>query len=43
VPVPRTDDRDADVAAATHNLQAILELMVRDAPDQWMWIHRRWG
>ena len=43
VPVPRTDDRDADVAAATRNLQSVLELMVRDAPDQWMWIHRRWG
>jgi KDO2-lipid IV(A) lauroyltransferase len=43
VPVPRTEDRDADVAVATRNLQSILELMVRDAPDQWMWIHRRWG
>jgi Kdo2-lipid IVA lauroyltransferase/acyltransferase len=43
VPVPQTDDRDADVAAATRNLQSILERMIRDAPDQWMWAHRRWG
>lgn len=43
VPVPRTGDRDADVAAATRSLQSVLETMVRDAPEQWMWIHRRWG
>jgi Kdo2-lipid IVA lauroyltransferase/acyltransferase len=42
-PVPQTDDRDADVEAATRNLQATIEQMVRDAPEQWMWIHRRWG
>ncbi|WP_158814091.1 lysophospholipid acyltransferase family protein [Methylocapsa sp. S129] len=43
VPVPQTDNRDADIEAATRNLQSTLEAMVRDAPDQWMWIHRRWG
>ena len=43
VTVPQTDDRDADVEAATRNLQSTLEAMVRDVPDQWMWIHRRWG
>ena len=42
-PVPQTEDRDADVEAATRNLQSTLELTMRDAPDQWMWIHRRWG
>jgi KDO2-lipid IV(A) lauroyltransferase len=43
IPVPRTNDRDADVAAATRNLQSTFEGMIRDAPDQWMWAHRRWG
>jgi Kdo2-lipid IVA lauroyltransferase/acyltransferase len=43
VTVPRTADRDADVAAATCNLQSTIEFMIRDAPDQWMWVHRRWG
>jgi KDO2-lipid IV(A) lauroyltransferase len=40
--VPQTADRDADIAAATQNLQSSLELMIRDAPEQWMWVHRRW-
>jgi KDO2-lipid IV(A) lauroyltransferase len=42
VAVPRTDDRHADIAAATRNLQAMFEAMIREAPEQWMWAHRRW-
>lgn len=42
VAVPRTADREADVAAATRAVQATFERMIRDAPDQWMWAHRRW-
>lgn len=42
VEVPRTEDRDADVRAATANLQARFEEFVREAPGQWMWAHRRW-
>lgn len=40
--VPRTADRDADVAAATRAIQSAFEAMIREAPDQWMWAHRRW-
>ena len=40
--VPQTDDRDADIAVATRDLQAAFENMIRDAPEQWMWAHRRW-
>ncbi len=43
VPVPHTDDRDADVRAATAALQARFEAYVREAPGQWMWAHKRWG
>jgi Kdo2-lipid IVA lauroyltransferase/acyltransferase len=43
VEVPRTNDRDADVLAATANLHAALESSIRKAPEQWMWAHRRWG
>ena len=43
VAVPRTDDRDADVAAATAALQARFEEFIREAPKQWMWAQRRWG
>jgi Kdo2-lipid IVA lauroyltransferase/acyltransferase len=42
VEVPRTGDREADVAAGTCNLQAAIEGMIREAPEQWMWAHRRW-
>jgi KDO2-lipid IV(A) lauroyltransferase len=40
--MPRTANRDADVATATGAIQAAFEAMIRDAPDQWMWAHRRW-
>jgi KDO2-lipid IV(A) lauroyltransferase len=42
VEVPRTDDRDADVAAATAAMHARFEQFIREAPGQWMWAHRRW-
>ena len=43
IPVPVTDDRDADIALATARIQAALERFVRERPEQWMWAHRRWG
>ena len=42
VEVPQTANRDADVVAATANLQALFEEFLREAPEQWMWAHRRW-
>ncbi len=42
VEVPKTNDRDADVQAATAALQARFEEFIREAPEQWMWAHRRW-
>ena len=31
-----------DIQEDTARLQAILESVVREYPDQWLWIHRRW-
>lgn len=31
-----------DVVADTQALQAALEAAIRQYPDQWLWIHRRW-
>jgi Kdo2-lipid IVA lauroyltransferase/acyltransferase len=42
IPVPRTQDRNADIAETTRLIQAAFERMVREAPEQWMWAHRRW-
>src|SRR5262249_25368898 len=31
-----------DVASDTQALQSKLEEVIREYPDQWLWIHRRW-
>lgn len=36
--IPMTGDVATDTAA----LQAFLEARIREHPDQWLWIHRRW-
>lgn len=43
IEVPQTQDRDADIVAATAALQAEFERTIRLHPEQWMWSHRRWG
>ena len=43
IEVPVTDDKDADILAATANLQAAFERSIRQKPEQWMWAHQRWG
>jgi KDO2-lipid IV(A) lauroyltransferase len=43
IPVPQTNDREADIFAATTALQSEFERTIRQHPDQWMWSHRRWG
>jgi Kdo2-lipid IVA lauroyltransferase/acyltransferase len=42
ITVPQSEDRSADVTAATAGIQACFERFVRAAPGQWMWGHRRW-
>jgi KDO2-lipid IV(A) lauroyltransferase len=37
-PVPMTGDAARDTQA----LQSQLEAVIREYPDQWLWIHRRW-
>jgi KDO2-lipid IV(A) lauroyltransferase len=37
-----SDDRDDDIAGITQELARRTEAWVRAAPEQWLWIHRRW-
>ena len=42
IALPSTGDRDADLTAHTAALTAIIERTIRQYPDQWLWLHRRW-
>jgi heptosyltransferase-2 len=37
-----TGRRDEDVAALTQHLTTVIEGWVRENPEQWLWLHRRW-
>lgn len=42
VPVRATGDREADVRDLTAACTAIIERRVRERPELWLWMHRRW-
>jgi len=42
VPLIRSGDDDADAVANTARFTKIIEGYVRQYPDQWLWVHRRW-
>jgi len=43
VPVQRTQDRQRDIEEATQALHSVFERWIRQAPEQWMWTHRKWA
>ncbi len=42
ISMPQTDDSAADALVATKTLQRQFEAFIREAPEQWMWAHRKW-
>jgi KDO2-lipid IV(A) lauroyltransferase len=40
--LPHSGDHHADVAALMVRVNLILETWIRDRPEQWFWLHRRW-
>jgi KDO2-lipid IV(A) lauroyltransferase len=38
----RTGDNEADILANTQLFTKVIEDFVRQYPDQWLWVHRRW-
>ena len=42
VPVRRSGDLKADLVENTARFNAAVEAMIREQPEQWFWVHRRW-
>jgi KDO2-lipid IV(A) lauroyltransferase len=38
----RSGDQEADIIANTQMFTRVIEDYVRNYPDQWLWVHRRW-
>jgi KDO2-lipid IV(A) lauroyltransferase len=42
IPIERTGDRRADIAAGVDKVNAFVEARVRERPAEWFWVHKRW-
>lgn len=40
--LPRDAEGKIDIAAATQKISDVFEGWIRDTPEQWLWLHRRW-
>jgi KDO2-lipid IV(A) lauroyltransferase len=40
--IPHTDDPEADIEETMRRATAVVEGWVREHPEQWLWLHRRW-
>jgi KDO2-lipid IV(A) lauroyltransferase len=40
--LPRSGDHHADIAALMGEVNKTLEGWIRDRPEQWLWLHKRW-
>jgi len=42
LPLPQSSNRTEDVAALMAAVNRTLEAWIRERPEQWFWVHRRW-
>jgi KDO2-lipid IV(A) lauroyltransferase len=42
IPVVRTGRKRDDILKNTQRFQKVLEEIIREHPEQWFWMHRRW-
>ena len=42
MPLIDTGDKEADIIANTQAYTRVIEDFIRENPDQWFWMHRRW-
>jgi KDO2-lipid IV(A) lauroyltransferase len=42
IPLVHTGNVKNDVRQTTAEINRVIEEMVREYPDQWLWMHRRW-
>jgi KDO2-lipid IV(A) lauroyltransferase len=42
LPLPRSGDRRADIGAIMFEANRTLEAWIRERPERWLWLHRRW-
>jgi len=42
IPLIETGDKEADIIANTQAYTRAIEDFIREYPDQWFWMHRRW-
>ena len=41
--LPRDENGDVDIRGTTEMVTNVVEEWVREYPEQWLWMHRRWG
>ena len=37
-----TGDREADIEAGVRQINAYVEARIRERPEEWFWVHKRW-
>ncbi|HWW25209.1 MAG TPA: lysophospholipid acyltransferase family protein [Caulobacter sp.] len=42
IQLPNTGDRTADIEAGVRLVNAFMEERIRERPEEWFWVHRRW-